>query len=60
MGERVGCAWLGPLAATDHGGPLKNARDAARNAADIAQGRAEGLPVESSAGALSDERRGQL
>ncbi|MFB7300641.1 DEAD/DEAH box helicase [Streptomyces rubiginosohelvolus] len=39
---------------------LKNARAAARKAAEIEQRRAEGLPVESSAGALSDERREQL
>ncbi|MFI0504166.1 Helicase associated domain protein [Streptomyces albogriseolus] len=39
---------------------LKNQRAAARKAAEIEQRRAEGLPVESSAGALSEERRGQL
>lgn len=39
---------------------LKNARAAARKAAENEQRRAEGLPVESSAGALSDERREQL
>ncbi|MCX4451737.1 DEAD/DEAH box helicase [Streptomyces sp. NBC_01789] len=39
---------------------LKNARAAARKAAANEQRRAEGLPVESSAGALSDERREQL
>ncbi|MEU5257026.1 DEAD/DEAH box helicase [Streptomyces longwoodensis] len=39
---------------------LKNARAAARRAAVNEQRRAEGLPVESSAGALSDERREQL
>ncbi|WP_424864253.1 Helicase associated domain protein [Streptomyces sp. SAI-163] len=39
---------------------LKNARAAARKAAEIEQRRAEGLPVQSSAGALSDERREQL
>ncbi|MER6126212.1 Helicase associated domain protein [Streptomyces sp. NPDC001795] len=39
---------------------LKNARAAARRAADIEQRRAEGLPVGSSAGALSEERREQL
>ncbi|MEU5239432.1 Helicase associated domain protein [Streptomyces lydicus] len=39
---------------------LKNARAAARKAAGIEQRRAEGLWVESSAGALSDERREQL
>ncbi|MGQ4353108.1 Helicase associated domain protein [Streptomyces drozdowiczii] len=39
---------------------LKNARAAARRAAEDEQRRAEGLPVKSSAGALSDERREQL
>ncbi|MEV0982488.1 Helicase associated domain protein [Streptomyces sp. NPDC049915] len=39
---------------------LKNARAAARKTADIEQRRAEGLPVASSAGALSQERREQL
>lgn len=39
---------------------LKNAQAAARKATEIAQRRAEDLPVESSAGALSDERREQL
>ncbi|MFJ4828289.1 Helicase associated domain protein [Streptomyces bacillaris] len=39
---------------------LKNARAAARKAQDIEQRRAEGLPVESSAGALSEARREQL
>ncbi|MGW7086756.1 Helicase associated domain protein [Streptomyces sp. NPDC054871] len=39
---------------------LKNARAAARKAAEVEQRRAEGLPVQSSAGALSDERREQL
>ncbi|MFH8342715.1 Helicase associated domain protein [Streptomyces sp. AM6-12] len=39
---------------------LKNARAAARKAQEIEQRRAEGLPVESSAGALSNERREQL
>ncbi|MGW4551957.1 Helicase associated domain protein [Streptomyces violaceorubidus] len=39
---------------------LKNARAAARKAQEIEQQRAEGLPVQSSAGALSDERREQL
>ncbi|MFF7705614.1 helicase associated domain-containing protein, partial [Streptomyces lydicus] len=39
---------------------LKNARAAARKAQENEQRRAEGLPVESSAGALSDERREQL
>ncbi|MFJ9590818.1 hypothetical protein [Streptomyces acidicola] len=36
---------------------LKNARAAARKAAEIEQRRAEGLLVESVAGALSEERR---
>ncbi|MFI9810230.1 Helicase associated domain protein [Streptomyces sp. NPDC052301] len=39
---------------------LKNARAAARKAADIERRRAEGLPVESAAGALSQERGEQL
>ncbi|WP_436318416.1 helicase associated domain-containing protein [Streptomyces caniferus] len=39
---------------------LKNARAAARKAAENAQRRAQGLPVQSSAGALSVERREQL
>ncbi|MFI6006179.1 Helicase associated domain protein [Streptomyces sp. NPDC051366] len=39
---------------------LKNARAAARKAQDIEQRRAEGLPVESSAGAMTRERREQL
>ncbi|MFG2567127.1 Helicase associated domain protein [Streptomyces sp. NPDC048567] len=39
---------------------LKNARAAARKAAANEQRQAEGLPVRSSAGALSDERREQL
>ncbi len=39
---------------------LKNARAAARKAAENERRRAEGLPVQSSAGALSDERREQL
>ncbi|MGW2331627.1 Helicase associated domain protein [Streptomyces sp. NPDC001700] len=55
---------LAPLDATHQGYKvgiwLKNARAAARKAAQIEQRRAEGLPVESSAGALSDERREQL
>ncbi|MFH9677783.1 Helicase associated domain protein [Streptomyces sp. NPDC017405] len=55
---------LAPLDATFQGYRvgiwLKNARAAARKAAEIEQRRAEGLPVESSAGALSDERREQL
>ncbi|MFI8301376.1 Helicase associated domain protein [Streptomyces nigra] len=55
---------LAPLDATYKGARvgifLKNARAAARKAAEIEQRRAEGLPVGSSAGALSDERREQL
>ncbi|MEU7038856.1 Helicase associated domain protein [Streptomyces sp. NPDC046237] len=55
---------LAPLDATYQGAKvgifLKNARAAARKAAENEQRRAEGLPVESSAGALSDERREQL
>ncbi|GGP32457.1 helicase [Streptomyces capoamus] len=55
---------LAPLDATYQGYRvgiwLKNARAAARKAAEIEQRRAEGLPVESSVGALSDERREQL
>ncbi|MGW1134237.1 Helicase associated domain protein [Streptomyces griseoluteus] len=55
---------LAPLDATYQGYRvgiwLKNQRAAARKAAEIAQRRAEGLPVESSAGALSDGRREQL
>ncbi|MFI6385015.1 helicase associated domain-containing protein [Streptomyces sp. NPDC050658] len=39
---------------------LKNARAAARKAAEIEQRPAQSLPVESSAGALSEERREQL
>ncbi|MFI1328252.1 Helicase associated domain protein [Streptomyces rochei] len=55
---------LAPLDATYQGYRvgiwLKNARAAARKAADIEQRRAEGLPVPSSAGALTEERREQL
>ncbi len=55
---------LAPLDATHQGYRvgiwLKNARAAARKAAEIEQRRAEGLPVESSAGALSETRREQL
>ncbi|WP_422129623.1 Helicase associated domain protein [Streptomyces misionensis] len=55
---------LAPLDATFQGYRvgvwLKNARAAARKAAEIEQRRADGLPVESSAGALSEERREQL
>ncbi|MFJ7137660.1 DEAD/DEAH box helicase [Streptomyces fungicidicus] len=55
---------LAPLDATYRGYRvgifLKNARAAARKAQQIEQRRAEGLPVQSSAGALSDERREQL
>ncbi|MFC9624820.1 helicase associated domain-containing protein [Streptomyces sp. NPDC056930] len=39
---------------------LKNARASARRAVEIEQRRAEGLPVESSAGALTGERRERL
>nr|WP_244300495.1 helicase associated domain-containing protein [Streptomyces atroolivaceus] len=39
---------------------LKNQRAAARKAAEIEQRRAEGLAVESTAGALSEARREQL
>ncbi|GGV87462.1 helicase [Streptomyces griseoloalbus] len=39
---------------------LKNQRAAARRAAEIEQRRAQGLPVRSAAGALSEERREQL
>ncbi|MFD5952050.1 Helicase associated domain protein [Streptomyces collinus] len=39
---------------------LKNARAAARKAAEVEQRRVEGLPVGSAAGALSEERREQL
>ncbi|GAA3206278.1 DEAD/DEAH box helicase [Streptomyces thermocoprophilus] len=55
---------LAPLDATFQGYKvgiwLKNARAAARKAQEIEQRRAEGLPVESSAGAMSAERREQL
>ncbi|MGW1244391.1 helicase associated domain-containing protein, partial [Streptomyces bobili] len=55
---------LAPLDATCQGYRvgtwLKNARAAARKAQEIEQRRTQGLPVESSAGALSDERRQQL
>nr|AHE38676.1 Putative helicase [Streptomyces sp. FR1] len=55
---------LAPLDATYKGAKvgifLKNARAAARKAAEIEQRRAEGLPVGSVAGALSDDRREQL
>ncbi|WP_333741263.1 DEAD/DEAH box helicase [Streptomyces sp. IBSBF 2806] len=55
---------LAPLDATFQGYQvgiwLKNARAAARKAAEIEQRRADGLPVPSSAGALSQERREQL
>ncbi|MFD7479878.1 helicase associated domain-containing protein [Streptomyces sp. NPDC059837] len=55
---------LAPLDATHQGAKvgvwLKNARAAARKAMDIEQRRTEGLPVQSSAGALSDDRREQL
>ncbi|MGW5869094.1 Helicase associated domain protein [Streptomyces sp. NPDC055239] len=55
---------LAPLDATFQGAKvgifLKNARAAARKAAEIEQRCTQGLPVESSAGALSDTRREQL
>ncbi|MFF7415437.1 DEAD/DEAH box helicase [Streptomyces lydicus] len=55
---------LAPLDATHHGYRvgiwLKNARAAARKAWEIEQRRVEGLPVQSAAGALSEERREQL
>ncbi|MGX8280116.1 DEAD/DEAH box helicase [Streptomyces sp. PBSH9] len=55
---------LAPLDATYQGYRvgiwLKNARAAARKAAEIEQRRADGLPVPSSAGALPEERREQL
>jgi hypothetical protein len=55
---------LAPLDATYKGYGvgiwLKNQRAAARKAQEIEQRRAGGLPVESAAGALSDERREQL
>ncbi|MFM9608512.1 DEAD/DEAH box helicase [Streptomyces niveiscabiei] len=55
---------LAPLDATYQGYRvgifLKNARAAARKAREIEQRRAEGLPVESLAGALPEERREQL
>ncbi|MFE9558755.1 helicase associated domain-containing protein [Streptomyces sp. NPDC006692] len=55
---------LAPLDATCQGAPvgiwLKNARAAARKAAENERRRAEGLPVQSSAGALSETRREQL
>ncbi|OSZ61566.1 helicase [Streptomyces pharetrae CZA14] len=55
---------LAPLDATYQGYRvgiwLKNARAAARKAQEIEQRRAQGLPVPSAAGALSEERREQL
>ncbi|MFJ8469608.1 DEAD/DEAH box helicase [Streptomyces swartbergensis] len=55
---------LAPLDATHQGYKvgiwLKNARAAARKATEIEQRRAEGLPVQSAVGALSQERREQL
>ncbi|WP_376223888.1 Helicase associated domain protein [Streptomyces sp. NPDC056121] len=55
---------LAPLDATHQGYGvgiwLKNQRAAARKTMQTEQRRAEGMPVESSAGALSDERREQL
>ncbi|MFF5565797.1 helicase associated domain-containing protein [Streptomyces sp. NPDC012623] len=55
---------LAPLDATYQGAKvgiwLKNARAAARKAVENERRRAEGLPVETSAGALSEARREQL
>lgn len=55
---------LAPLDATYQGAAvgiwLKNARAAARRAMEIEQRRTQGLPVQSTAGALSAERREQL
>lgn len=55
---------LAPLDATYQGAAvgiwLKNARVAARKAKEIEERRAEGLPVESSAGAMTQKRREQL
>ncbi|MFF2519528.1 Helicase associated domain protein [Streptomyces sp. NPDC058086] len=55
---------LAPLDATHQGYRvgiwLKNQRAAARKAMDIEQQRAEGLPVQSVSGALSEDRREQL
>jgi superfamily II DNA or RNA helicase len=55
---------LAPLDATYQGAKvgifLKNARAAARKAAEIEQRHAQSLPVKSSAGALSEARREQL
>ncbi|MFJ8697024.1 DEAD/DEAH box helicase [Streptomyces roseolilacinus] len=55
---------LAPLDATHQGYRvgiwLKNQRAAARKAVEVEQRRAEGLPVPSSAGALSEMRREQL
>ncbi|WP_329282540.1 DEAD/DEAH box helicase [Streptomyces sp. NBC_01451] len=55
---------LAPLDATHQGAKvgiwLKNARAATRKAAEIERRRAEGLPVGSVAGALSEDRREQL
>jgi superfamily II DNA or RNA helicase len=70
-GLTAACGWaeenghlLAPLDATYQGYRvgiwLKNARAAARKAAEIEQRRADGLHVESSAGALPEERREQL
>ncbi|MEW2258211.1 Helicase associated domain protein [Streptomyces sp. NPDC047869] len=55
---------LAPTDATHHGYRvgiwLKNARAAARRARENEQRRAQGLPAQSAAGALSEERREQL
>jgi hypothetical protein len=55
---------LAPTDATHQGHKvgiwLKNQRAAARKAQEVAQRRAQGLPIQSSVGALSEERREQL
>ncbi|MGW2394290.1 Helicase associated domain protein [Streptomyces lydicamycinicus] len=55
---------LAPLDATYQGAKvgiwLKNQRAAARKATEMEQRRAQGLPAETSAGALTEERREQL
>ncbi|MGY4991600.1 helicase associated domain-containing protein [Streptomyces nigrescens] len=64
LGQWTTDARLAPLDAAFQGAAvgiwLKNARAAARKAVEIERRRAEGLPVESSAGAMSQERREQL
>ncbi len=63
-GRRPSTGLLAPLDAAFQGAPvgiwLKNARVAARKAQEIEQRRAQGLPVESSAGAMTRKRREQL